>query len=59
MKTLELKQIESLEGGVNQRNCMILGGFIVGGAIAGLATLGWGWGVASAAAITAAGSGCF
>lgn len=59
MKKLELNQMEGLEGASNQRNCMVLGGFIVGGAVAGFFSLGWGWGVASAAALTAANSDCF
>lgn len=59
MKKLEVNQMENLEGGINQRNCMVLGGFIVVGAIAGLATIGWGWGVSAAAALTAASGDCF
>ncbi len=59
MKRLELNQMESLEGGVDQRNCGLLGVAIVGGAVAGLFTLGGGWLFAGAAALTAAGSGCF
>ena len=59
MKKLELGQMESLEGGINQRNCMVLGAFIVAGGIAGFCTLGWGWDVAAAAAMTAASGDCF
>ena len=59
MKKLELNQMENLEGGLDQRNCGLLGVAIVGGAIAGLLTFGGGWIFAGAAALTAGGSGCF
>ena len=59
MKKLELNQMENLEGAISQRNCMILGGFIFGGVIAGFFSFGGGWAVASGAAIAAASSDCF
>lgn len=59
MNNLEMNQMEMLSGGINQRNCMVLGGFIVIGAITGFASVGWGWGIAAAAALTAASGDCF
>lgn len=59
MKTLNLKQMEVIEGGVDQRNCSLLGLAIVGGAIGGLFSFGGGWVFAGAAALTAANSNCF
>ncbi|MDR7209780.1 hypothetical protein [Flavobacterium piscis] len=43
MKKSELNQMENLEGGIDQRNCGLLGAAIVGGAIAGLFSFGGGW----------------
>ena len=40
MKKLELNQMEMVEGGVNQRNCFIIGGVI--GAALMLSPLSWG-----------------
>lgn len=59
MKKLELNQMKNLEGGINQRNCGLLGVAIVGGAIAGFFSLGGGWVFAGAAALTAASGDCF
>ncbi len=59
MKKLELNQMENLEGGVNQRNCGLLGLAIVGGAVAGVFSFGGGWVFAGAAFLTALGSDCF
>ena len=36
MKKLEISQMENLQGGVDQRNCTVLGGVIAGTAVAGL-----------------------
>jgi hypothetical protein len=59
MKKLDLKQMENLEGGVDQRNCMILGGVIVASAVGGFFSAGAAW-FATVAAIGAAGaSDCF
>ncbi len=59
MKKLALNQMEIVEGGLDQRNCGLLGLAIVGGGIAGCFSFGAGWAFAGAAALTAAGSGCF
>jgi hypothetical protein len=59
MKKLEFNQMENLEGGIDQRNCMILGGVIVASAVGGFFSVGAAW-FATVAAIGAAGaSGCF
>lgn len=59
MKKLELKQMENLEGGVDQRNCAMLGVTIIGGAVGGFASFGGGWIFAGGAFLTAMGAGCF
>lgn len=59
MKKLELNQMTALEGGVNQRNCGLLGLGIVGGAISGGLSFGAGWAFAGACFIAAASSNCF
>jgi hypothetical protein len=59
MKKLELNQMESLEGGANQRNCGILGLTIIGGIVAGVVSGGAGWYFAAGAVIAAASEDCF
>ena len=59
MKKLELEKMESIQGGLSQRNCSVLGVIIVGSAIAGVFSGGAAW-WATATAVGAAASGdCF
>lgn len=59
MKNLNVNQMEILSGGVNQRNCGILGLVIVGSAIAGFVSGGGGWLVTLGAVGAAASADCF
>ena len=58
MKTLDLFQMENLQGGVNGRNCMIIGAVIGGSAIVGFFCPA-AWAVTAGAVIAGAGVDCF
>lgn len=59
MKTLNLKEMEVIEGGVSQRNCSVLGLIILGSSIAGLASGGAAWWYTAGAITAAASADCF
>lgn len=59
MKKLEITQMESLQGGTNGRNCMIMGGLILATGIGGIFTGGAAWLASAGIAAAAAQADCF